>query len=58
MTCIYTIQYIVFQPGVPAFTVPQDATSMRVLKERSKERQTCLKIVPNLPKNEDGKFPG
>ena len=47
-----------FQPGVPAFTVPQEPASMKVLTERAKERQTSLKVVPDLSTNADGSFPG
>ena len=49
---------IYFQPGVPAFTVPQEAVSMKVLTERARERETSLQIVPELPTTTDGSFPG
>ena len=49
---------ICFQPGVPAFTVPQEAVSMKVLTERARERKTSLLIVPELPTTTDGSFPG
>ncbi|CAB4019810.1 folylpolyglutamate synthase, mitochondrial-like isoform X1 [Paramuricea clavata] len=47
----------IFKAGVPAFTVPQEPASMKVLSERARERQACLKIVPDLFANTERNFP-
>ncbi|XP_028408389.1 folylpolyglutamate synthase, mitochondrial-like [Dendronephthya gigantea] len=38
----------IFKCGVPAFTVPQDEISTRVLAQRAKELKAPLKVVPEL----------
>ncbi|KAJ8609271.1 hypothetical protein MRB53_039212 [Persea americana] len=42
----------IFKKGVPAFTVPQPDTAMKVLRDRATERRTTLEVVdihPALP---------
>ncbi|CAB3991231.1 folylpolyglutamate synthase, mitochondrial-like isoform X2 [Paramuricea clavata] len=38
----------IFKCGVPAFTVPQDDISTRVLAQRAKELKAPLKVVPEM----------
>lgn len=49
-------KYACFQSGVPAFTVPQDLTCIKVLEDRAENKGINLKVVSDLPRNSDGLY--